>query len=185
MEENVLGQRGKSLEDEFFRKEEEKLLERMRAHQRTQVTREELRKATGLADEAALDRLHGLGLSPQSLAALALVPLVEVAWASGGVEPEERKLILQAAKDSGLDASSQELLASWLAHAPDRALLEAWRGYVRTLTQSLALSQRETFKNELLGRARNIAAASGGVLGMGKVSKAEEAMLQELAQAFA
>lgn len=184
MEDQVLGQRGKALEDEFFRKEEAKLLERMRAAKRQQLTREELRKATGISDEASLDRLAAMGLSPVTLAALALVPLVEVAWASGAVEAEERKLVMQAAKDAGLDAQSQELLSSWLSHAPDRALVNAWRSYVATLAQNMTAQQRETLKTEVLGRARNVAAAAGGVLGVGKVSKAEADKLEELGRAF-
>lgn len=185
MEERVLGERGRTLEEEFFRKEEAKILERMRAAKRAALTREELRQATGIADEAALDRLAGLGLSPATLSALALVPLVEVAWASGGVDAGEKQAVLQAAKDTGLDAESRDLLASWLSHAPDRALLEAWKSYVSTITRELAAPQRETFKSEILGRARKVAASSGGLLGIGKISKEEEAVLRELAQAFA
>lgn len=184
MEDHVLGQRGKALEDEFFRQEEAKLLERMRAATRRQLTREELRKATGISDEASLDRLAAMGLSPVTLAALALVPLVEVAWASGAVESDERKLVMQAAKDAGLDAQSQELLSSWLNHAPDRALVDAWRSYVATLAQDLTPQQRETLKTQALSRARNVAAAAGGVLGIGKISKAEADKLKELERAF-
>src|SRR5687767_9184499 len=153
MEEHVLGPRGRTLEEEFFRKEEAKLLEQLRAQHRQAVTREELQRLTGISDAAAIDRLLAMGLSPQSLAALALVPLVEVAWASGGVEPEERKLILQASKDAGIDASGEQLLASWLRHAPDRALLDAWRQYVATLCKDLEPAQRESMKRELLARA--------------------------------
>ncbi len=184
MEENVLGERGKALENEFFRKEEAKILERMRAQKQKELTREQLSKATGITDEAGLDRLASMGLGPQTLAALALVPLVEVAWASGAVESEEKKLVLQAAKELGLDGSSQDLLASWLAHAPDRALVDAWRSYIATIAQTLTAEQREKLKNEFLGRARSVAGASGGVLGLGKVSKAEEDKLKELARAF-
>src|SRR5688572_546317 len=137
MDDHVLGPRGRTLEEEFFRKEEAKLLQRMRAEQAHQVTREELQKATGITDTATLNRLIAMGLGPQSLTALGLVPLVEVAWASGAVEPEERKLILKAAKDGGLDDPSQNLLASWLGHPPDRALADAWRNYVATLCESL------------------------------------------------
>ena len=40
-------------------------------------------------------------------------------------------------------------------------------------------------KSDLLGRARTVAEAAGGILGLGsKVSKSEQAMLEELAHAF-
>ncbi|HTF88669.1 MAG TPA: hypothetical protein VK843_09685 [Planctomycetota bacterium] len=184
MEDHVLGGRGRTLEEEFFRKEEAKLLERLRAQKQKLVTREGLQQATGISDSAAIDRLLAMGISPQTLTALALVPLVQVAWASGGVEIAERKLILEAAKDAGLDSAGQELLASWLAHAPDRALLDAWRGYVSTMCKEVAPQQRETMKTELLGRARKVAGASGGMLALGSVSKEEQKVLKELESAF-
>lgn len=185
MAERVLGDRGRTLEEEFFRKEEAKILERMRAQKAAAITREELTRATGISDAAALDALLSLGLSPATLAALSLVPLVEVAWASGGVDAAERKAVLAAAGETGIDAASRDLLASWLTHAPDRALLEAWKGYVATMSKSLEPAQRERLKSELVGRARKVASASGGVLGIGKISKEEDAVLQELSKAFA
>jgi hypothetical protein len=39
-------------------------------------------------------------------------------------------------------------------------------------------------KEEVIGRARTVAAVAGGLLGIGKVSRDEEKMLQELATAF-
>jgi hypothetical protein len=184
MEERVLGERGRTLEEEFFRKEEAKILERMRAEKQVQLTREELSRVTGIVDAASLDGLMGLGLSPATLSALSLVPLVEVAWASGGVDADERKAVLQAAKETGLDGANQDLLASWLSHAPDRSLLDAWKRYAATIGGSLSAPQRERMKSELIGRARKVASASGGLLGIGKISKEEEAVLQELAKAF-
>jgi hypothetical protein len=46
-------------------------------------------------------------------------------------------------------------------------------------------ADRNRLKSELLGRARRVAEAAGGFLGLGsKVSRAEEAILTELAAAF-
>ena len=45
--------------------------------------------------------------------------------------------------------------------------------------------QREALKSDLLRRARDMAEASGGILGLGsKISKAEMDTLEELADAF-
>jgi hypothetical protein len=44
---------------------------------------------------------------------------------------------------------------------------------------------RQRLRDEVMGRARAVAEAAGGFLGLGrKVSAAEEAVLRELAQAF-
>ena len=39
-------------------------------------------------------------------------------------------------------------------------------------------------KREVLGRAQRVAEATGGILGIGKVSAAEQRVLDEIAKAF-
>jgi hypothetical protein len=60
-----------------------------------------------------------------------------------------------------------------------------WREYVSALSATLTDDARQALKSELLGRARTVAEAAGGFMGMGqKVSAAEAAVLGELEQAF-
>jgi hypothetical protein len=49
----------------------------------------------------------------------------------------------------------------------------------------LSGSERESLKQQILGRARSVAEATGGFLGLGsKISSEEEIILAELAKAF-
>jgi hypothetical protein len=49
----------------------------------------------------------------------------------------------------------------------------------------LGESERESLKNQILGRARSVAEATGGFLGLGsRISNEEEIILAELAKAF-
>ena len=89
--ERVLGDRRKALEEEFFKKESEKLRARLREQADRETARAALAEASGIGDAEVLDRLVQLGMSAETFAALSLVPLVEVAWASGKVEPQERE----------------------------------------------------------------------------------------------
>src|ERR1700704_5729990 len=75
----ILGDRGKSLEDEFFRKENERAIERLRELKQRTTSRETLAKAIGITNEKIIDRLIELGVRPEIVSALAIVPLVEVA----------------------------------------------------------------------------------------------------------
>ena len=64
-------------------------------------------------------------------------------------------------------------------------LLAAWKSYVAALSEALSQEALTDLKNDLLGRAKLVAEAAGGMLGLGnKISKSEQAMLDELAQAF-
>lgn len=66
----------------------------------------------------------------EEIAALALAPLVEVAWADGEVTPGERAAVLQASRALGLDQRSEfcrSTLLRWLHEAPSIEKLGRWR----------------------------------------------------------
>ena len=135
-----------------------------------------------------LQKLVELGVRPESVAPLALVPIVEVAWADGKVDEKERRAVLDAADARGIRAGDLQhgLLQRWLSHRPSAKLLEAWQHYVAGLCAQLDAEQRNALRGELLDRARAVAEASGGFLGLGsKVSPSERAVLQRLEAAFA
>ena len=98
----ILGDRGKSLEDEFFRKENARAIERLRELKERTTSRETLAKAIGITNEKIIDRLIELGIRPEIVSALAIVPLVEVAWADGSLDAKERQAVLERAEKSGI-----------------------------------------------------------------------------------
>jgi hypothetical protein len=64
-------------------------------------------------------------------------------------------------------------------------LLEVWGDFIVGLCAELSEAERNALKNEILGRARSVAEAAGGFLGLGKrISPEEEVILEELAKAF-
>lgn len=93
----IPGDRGKSLEDAFFRKENERAIERLREMQQRTTSGEGLAKVIGITSEAIIDRLVALGIRPEIVTALAIVPLVEVAWADGALDEKERQAVLESA----------------------------------------------------------------------------------------
>jgi hypothetical protein len=135
-----------------------------------------------------LDRLIGLGIKAETVTALSLVPLVEVAWADGSLDAKERRAVLDRARESGVapGSTAQTLLEAWLERRPDPKLLDAWTQMVRGIRDQLGPDEAARLKAGLLDQARAVASASGGVLGIGaKVSGAEAAMLAKLEAAFA
>ena len=112
---------------------------------------------------------------------------MEVAWADGSVDDNERDAILAAAEAAGLarESASGRLLDGWLTQRPDREVLSAWKEYVEALCATLTDDGKNALKRDLVGRARSVAEAAGGFLGLGsKVSKSEQDMLDELERAF-
>jgi hypothetical protein len=181
-----LKDRRESLEDEFFHKLQSEQLAKLRGELDRKQSREELRAASGIADEAVLDQLIALGLSGTTTAALSMVPLVWVAWADGAVSEAERSAVLQAARERGLDAGNpaQQILSGWLERKPESRLFDAWAAYARALSDTLVPAQRAQLKEQIVGLARKVAEAAGGFLGMRKISQQEEAALSSVAAAF-
>lgn len=183
---NALEDRGRALEDEFFYKEDKKKIEDMHEKLALQQSREELKKVSGMSDDAVLDKLVGLGLRANTVAALSLVPLIQVAWADGTIQDNEREAILQGAHGKGLDKGSPgyDLLTSWLGKRPADGLFEAWAGYIHALCAQLTDEQVRLLKNQIVGFAKLVASSAGGILGINKVSAAEEKVLHQIEAAF-
>ena len=80
-EPEILRERGRSLEEEFFRREDARLKERLRGAAQRESAREALVRASGIKNPTVIDRLIALDVHPETVTALSLVPLVEVAWA--------------------------------------------------------------------------------------------------------
>ncbi|MCC7364065.1 MAG: hypothetical protein IT303_06805 [Dehalococcoidia bacterium] len=181
-----LRDRGKSLEEEFFQRQNAELVAKLRATQARDEARSHMAAATGITHAEALDRLLDHGLSPASVAALALAPLVAVAWADRKLEDKERAEVLKEAADSGVTQGSAEyeLLESWLQQAPPATLMEAWGGYARAVSADLDEAERTEFREAIVARAKAIAKAAGGFAGMGKTSPEEERTLAEISAAL-
>jgi hypothetical protein len=181
-----LEERGRALENQFYDKQDQEKIAAMKSKLDAQQSKEELRKASGMTDDAVLDRLVALGLKANTIAALSLVPLIEVAWADGEIQSNERTAILQGAHGKGLEQGTDgyELLESWLKKRPAPALVEAWEGYIKALASQLNDEQNRLLKNQIVGFAKMVAASAGGFLGIGKVSASEEKVLSRIESAF-
>jgi hypothetical protein len=182
----TLEERGRALENQFYEKENQEKLAAMKHKLDTQRSKDDLRKASGMSDDAVLDRLVALGLGANTIAALSLVPLIQVAWADGAIQDNERTAILQGASGKGLEEGTDGyvLLQSWLKHEPGDDLFTAWEAYIKALSAQLNDEQNRLLKNQILGFAKMVAAAAGGILGFGKVSSAEEKVLHRIEAAF-
>jgi len=186
MSEDAMRRRERALEAEFFQKKNQQLLDKLRATFEQKVTREKLEAATGITDPMVLERLVALQVRGETMAAFALYPLVEVAWADGSLAQAERDAILGAAADEGIHPGSPgyETLEAAMTDGPTDARRKVWFAYARDLSRRLDADERRKVRDELLRRARKVAEASGGILGIAKISAKERKVLDAIAEAF-
>ena len=169
----------RALEDAFFTKENARLLEQLKEKQE----REALREVVQIKDETFLDRLIELGIGPETVLALTLVPLIAVAWADGTLDGRERDAIIKAAEEKGVspETAGHQLLETWLSRRPERELFDSWKQYVRGIWETFTDEERQRMRERTLDWALAVAEASGGFLGViSKVSPSERVVIKEL-----
>jgi len=139
-----------------------------------------------MMEPVLVDRLADMGIAADTITALTLIPLVEVAWADGRMDEPERLAVLAGAEAVGIARASAsfELLRIWLADPPGPEVRLAWQEYIRTVCEELSVEGRLRLRAAIVGRARNVASAAGGFLGLGAVSRTEERVLEALEAAF-
>ncbi len=175
-------QRGKALEEHFFRQKNQELLEKLRRELESKEQIEALAHVSGIDDPAVLALLVESGIGAETLVCISLIPLIAVAWADGELQPEERKAILAAAQQTHIvpDSASYALLEEWMAERPGPELLEAWHQYMRGIKSKLNTTSFLQMRDSILKRAHEIADAAGGFLGIGRVSLSEKRVLKKL-----
>jgi len=183
---DAFGDRRKSLEEAFFKDKDKQLMEKMRRELSVLEDKKKLAHVSGIVEERVLDNLVKAGVTAETLMAVTLIPMVEVAWVDGSVTPEERDAVLNAAAAQGVkpDTATYEILKTWLQARPDKHIITAWKDYVREAVRLMPKETAAEFKRNMIDRATRVAEAAGGFLGMGTISKSERALIDEFAKAF-
>jgi hypothetical protein len=183
-DDDALAGRKRKLEEDYFRKQDQELIERMRRAAILAQERDALEAKTGLHDPELLKDLQGLGFHPDTVVLLPLVPLVQVAWVEGGVSPQERALIVDLARKRGVQQGSaaDRQLAEWLSESPDSSVFTRAARLIRAMLDAGSQETRDLSPDDLVKYCENIAAASGGLLGIGRVSSEERALLKRIAE---
>lgn len=142
-----------------------------------------------MTDAELISTLHSLGLNDENVHAIALLPLLEVAWADGRIHEPERRLILEIARKRGvLDSEAALLLETWLRYRPS----DRYMALGRTALAELARRGHSDVGitpgtiHEVLQFCEQVAVAASGLLGRAfkTVDPAEKAALAEIAEAL-
>jgi hypothetical protein len=163
-----LAERGRALEEEYFRKKDRELVEKMRHAAAADQARGELSKQTGVSDSAVLSELQELGFTADTVILLPLVPVLELAWAEGGITPAERQMLVSLARSRGIaeGTAADRQLTAWMATQPaPEVFAKAGRLISALLSSGSGVAQGLT-ADQLVSYCEQIASASGGLLGL-------------------
>jgi tellurite resistance protein len=178
-----------ALEEQFFKAHEDEVIAKMKERAQERIVRDEIHSLTGINNEQVLDALAGLKISGgASVLVMSLFPMIEVAWADGKPDARETKVLLDIAATMGIvqGTAAHAYLSRWLEEKPEPAWHTLWAEYTHALVALMKPADKAMLKSSVLDRARVVAEASGGFLGVAwRVSEAEKAVLTRLEKAFA
>jgi hypothetical protein len=182
---DFLGDRRRALEESFFAERDRLLLDKLRGELSELEERRHLAHVSGVLDEKVLQDLVASGVRAETLAAVRLIPLVEVAWCDGKVSAAERSAVLKASIEYGIQEGTAcySLLDSWLQNRPDSRVVGSWKDYVGHLAKMMPPESMQKLRDELANYLKKVATAAGGILGMKSISKKEQDTIDELIQA--
>jgi hypothetical protein len=177
--------RRRATEDDYFRKCDGELMEELRRREERDAARQRTIRRLG-AEAGCVQELEELGFTDSTMALLHVVPLVHVAWAEGIMSASAHRHLIGAARDLGIQQSSvaDRQLTEWLRSRPSDALLGRALDALGTLLQRRTRSEQDDYVGTLLERCTAVASASGGVLGFGKISRAEREALDRIRRAL-
>jgi hypothetical protein len=180
---DAFAKRGRALEEEYFRKKDRELIEKIRQAAATTRARTDLGRKAGLEDPKLVQDLQDLGFTPDTVPLLPLMPILQMAWAEGGITNAERELILRLARSRGIQggSASDRQLMEWITNQPAEDVFARARRLIRAMLDSSSAHTGDLNANDLVKYCEEIASASGGILGIGRISAEERALLSSIA----
>ena len=163
MTKDIFKARALYLEEEYHRKKDFALLEKLKTVFHKKIDKESIRRATGVTNEQLLDRLVEMQLDGDMMKAFQLYPLVEIAWADGDLSEAEARSVLAAGEKEGIARGSRAYhrLEERLRNGPDPEARKVWFLYAEELKKILSPPELDKFRKDLLERARGIVVATG------------------------
>ncbi len=170
-------------EEEYFRRKDRELIEKMRRSSEAARSRKALEDETGLHDPAMLQELEDLGFTPETIALLPFVPILQVAWARRGVSATERRTVVALARARGIadGSAADHQLKTWLDQRPSSEIFHKAMRLIAAMVEHPEESHDHLTADQLLKYCEQIAHASGGLFGIGSVSAEEQEAMQEIA----
>lgn len=171
---NPLEERRIAQEEQYFHKQNQEAAARLKL-------KAELNEL-GIDDNNLIDALGKAGFDRDSARVLMFIPLLEVVWADGKAQYEEKTEVLRLANEKGIDAESKAyaLLSSWLSKKPSDEAFTTGQTLLAPIIKNIKEKHPDA-RAWVLESSKTIASSAGGLFGFGNlVSSEEEAVLKNL-----
>lgn len=161
---------------------ESRIFAEYRRQMRKDLEKSRLSLATGLRREDWVEKLWSMGIRDDNYTALYLLPLAMVGWADGVMERKESEIAMEGvgSLNPPVSAGALELFQQWLKQRPDPFLWKVWETLVLTQSDNPAGSTEAPPVDRVAEWTEKVAESSGGILGIGKVCNAEQAVLDRV-----
>jgi hypothetical protein len=184
MDKGIFSDREKALEANYFRQQDAKLIERLRANGSLDEVAVALAEKLRIDDPDLLARARDLGITAETAPAFFLMPLVQVAWAEGSASKQEQQSVLRLSRERGIDEGSAAYaqLSEWLTVRPSDSLFNTALEIMNAGFAVLPPGDREERIQRVIEACRIVAEASGSefakLIGLGDgVSEFESSLL--------
>jgi pSer/pThr/pTyr-binding forkhead associated (FHA) protein/tellurite resistance protein len=135
--------------------------------------------------EKLFEMLRYMGLRRDSAQVLVLLPLIEVAWADGVIQQAERDLILSVARyQFDFSDDALDMLDAWLSERPKEDYLVRGREVLKALAMRSSVGLSHSSLDDVLKFCNDVASASGGFFGVGRIHHRERAALRGIGEAL-
>jgi hypothetical protein len=183
----LFGDREKAMEANYFRQQDERLLERLRQNAKLEEIAGALAEKLQIDNPELLERVKALGITVDTAPALFLAPLVQVAWSDGSVSRKEHETVLRLAQQREIETGSPAFaqLEEWLRQRPSDKLFDTAVEVLKYGFAVLSPKEREERIKRIVDACHDVAAASGNglatLLALGNtVESSEEATLDAI-----
>ena len=190
MQDRIFSERGKAMEEVYFREQDSKLIKKLRLRAHLDEIAVALGEKLLVDDPDLLERVKQLGVTLETASALFLAPLVQTAWAEGKVTRREHETVLRLARGRGMDPASSAYaqLEQWLRKRPSDAVFDTGIELLKAGFSVLPPAEQEERVKSMLHACREVADASGGLerlIGLGDpVSESEALTLDQIGRAL-
>lgn len=126
-------------------------------------------------------------LAEDEISLLFLIPLVQVAWAHGGISPREALCIFEAAREDGIDARHwfNEKLDSFLVYQPSTKFFGDCLELIDESLKQMTVRERKRILWRLMQRCEQVAAGDHSLMDVDhRITSEERRLLDELCAFF-
>jgi hypothetical protein len=183
MTNEIFRDRERAQEANYFRQQDEKLLESLRKRAPLDEIARALGEKLQIEHPELLERVRKLGLKPEAAPALFVAPLVQVAWAENKITRDEQDAVLRLCLARGIEKDSPVYaqILDWLAERPSDELFDTALAVLKYGFAVLPENEREDRIKRIVEACHEIAEASGGglgrLLGLGSAVSSDESSI--------